>query len=224
MTENSLVMIGNSSEIRPHTNPKAEERFRDWSNITSLDPKGRKNVDLFWTQTETSSRYYEGIVIDARTDIHRTARTLTSAINMQDIFRPEKVDSEITALMRAISNRLSSLREYANVERADFSEASAHDCESFIVSRRLKRPGLFLLKNGNVRALWKLASKQIGLQFLGNEQAQFVILDGEGLRPNQVVGKHDLTTIEGLIEGGRFDETWRSRTHWHNQYRSIVVD
>ncbi|CAN0119650.1 unnamed protein product [Phaeothamnion confervicola] len=44
------------------------------------------------------------------------------------------------------------------------------------------RPAIFLLDNGNFRALWRDENnkQQVGLQFLGNETVQYVIFVREG--------------------------------------------
>jgi hypothetical protein len=76
-----------------------------------------------------------------------------------------------------IEDRLRELRVDAQVEGEAFSEASASDLRQFIQSVGVtKGPAIFLLDNGNLRALWRGADgQQVGLQFLGGRRAQFVI-------------------------------------------------
>jgi hypothetical protein len=76
-----------------------------------------------------------------------------------------------------IEDRLRELRIDAHVDEEAFSEESVRDLRQFVKSIGItKRPGIFLLDNGNVRALWRDADgQQVGLQFLGDEKAQFVI-------------------------------------------------
>jgi hypothetical protein len=58
-----------------------------------------------------------------------------------------------------------------------FSESSLADLRSFVSLTALtERPSIFLLDDGNLRAVWRNAAKeQVGLQFLGNGVVQFVI-------------------------------------------------
>ena len=76
-----------------------------------------------------------------------------------------------------IEDRLRELRIDAQVDGESFSEGSMNDFRQFIKSISITRkPGVFLLDNGNIRALWRGADgQQVGLQFLGNEKVQFVI-------------------------------------------------
>jgi len=76
-----------------------------------------------------------------------------------------------------ISNRLQFLKIEAEIDRVPFSEASLADFQAFIRETGFRaRPSLFLNDNGNLRALWKNDRReQIGLQFLGEGNIQFVI-------------------------------------------------
>jgi len=76
-----------------------------------------------------------------------------------------------------IEDRLRELRVDAQVDGEAFSDASASDLRQFIQSVGVtKGPAIFLLHNGNIRALWRSADgQQVGLQFLGGRRAQFVI-------------------------------------------------
>jgi hypothetical protein len=76
-----------------------------------------------------------------------------------------------------IEDRLRELRVDAQVEGEAFSAASASDLRQFIQSVGVtKGPAIFLLDNGNIRALWRsLDGQQVGLQFLGGRRTQFVI-------------------------------------------------
>jgi hypothetical protein len=76
-----------------------------------------------------------------------------------------------------IESRLRELRIDAESNGDAFSDASVNELRAFLDSLPLaRRPAVFLLDNGNLRALWKNEAKeQIGLQFLGNGAVQFVI-------------------------------------------------
>ena len=76
-----------------------------------------------------------------------------------------------------LSKRVQFLRIEAEIDRVPFSNASFADFQDFMREVRPKvRPSLFLNDNGNLRALWKNGQReQIGLQFLGGGNIQFVI-------------------------------------------------
>lgn len=76
-----------------------------------------------------------------------------------------------------ISNRLQFLEIAAEIDSIPFSEASLRDFQALMGEiGHHSRPSLFLNDNGNLRALWKNGQhEQIGLQFLGDGNVQFVI-------------------------------------------------
>jgi hypothetical protein len=77
-----------------------------------------------------------------------------------------------------IDLRVQALRIEAEIDQVPFSNASHADFRAFIrqVPSRA-RPAIFLRDNGNLRALWKNDDQeQIGLQFLGGGDIQYVIL------------------------------------------------
>lgn len=78
---------------------------------------------------------------------------------------------------RQIEDRLRELNVEAHVDGDTLSEASVRDLREFIQSiGATKRPSIFLLDNGNIRALWRGTNgQQVGLQFLGSGRVQFVI-------------------------------------------------
>jgi hypothetical protein len=73
--------------------------------------------------------------------------------------------------------RIHTLKLQALLQNEPFSEASFADFTEFFRELSFtRRPALFLLDNGNLRALWKNDRReQIGLQFLGGRIVQFVI-------------------------------------------------
>jgi hypothetical protein len=76
-----------------------------------------------------------------------------------------------------MQNRVRELHIDALRSQDPFSEASFNDLKQLIGTVRLtRRPSIFLLDNGNLRALWKNdANEQVGLQFLGRGAVQFVM-------------------------------------------------
>jgi hypothetical protein len=100
-----------------------------------------------------------------------------------------------------IDNRLVELRIDALVDGEPFSEASALDLRQFVRSVGVtKRPGIFLLDNGNVRALWRgTDGQQVGLQFLGSGSVQFVIFS-QRERPRMMMREAGVdSTIETRV-------------------------
>jgi hypothetical protein len=99
-----------------------------------------------------------------------------------------------------IESRLLELRHDAELAGEPFSAASLDAFWAFLDSHpNAIRPAIFLLDNGNLRALWKNdAREQVGLQFLGNGDVQFVIFSRQhgsfemtreaGLRPLDEIG------------------------------------
>jgi hypothetical protein len=91
--------------------------------------------------------------------------------------------------------RIQALRIEAEIERVPFSNASHADFRDFIGRVPSRVPAIFLRDNGNLRALWKNGDQeQIGLQFLGGGDVQYVILKR---RPNR-----KLTTHSGVASSG----------------------
>lgn len=82
-----------------------------------------------------------------------------------------------TTDLHQIESRLGELRVDAEANGQALSELSLADLRAFLGSRPLASwPAIFLLDNGNLRALWKNdAKEQVRLQFLGNREFQFVI-------------------------------------------------
>jgi hypothetical protein len=76
-----------------------------------------------------------------------------------------------------IEDRLRELHVDALRNAEPFSESSLADLRSFLNSLPLiERPSIFLLDDGNLRAVWRNEAKeQVGLQFLGNSVVQFVM-------------------------------------------------
>ena len=131
------------------------------------------------------------------------------------------IDSEPSASARdkartaiEISKRLQFLRIEAEIDRVPFSDASLNDFQAFMrkIGAR-SRPSLFLNDNGNLRALWKNDQReQIGLQFLGEGNIQFVIFKQRKGRlgmarvagidaKDRILGHIKATGAEGLLFG-----------------------
>jgi len=85
--------------------------------------------------------------------------------------------SSPATMVHELIGRIQFLAVEAEIDKVPFSVASCDDFISFLVEANPKvRPSLFLNDNGNLRALWRNnAREQIGLQFLGGGNIEFVI-------------------------------------------------
>jgi hypothetical protein len=74
-------------------------------------------------------------------------------------------------------SRLAELQDEAKEENLSISEKSKADLIKFTQDNtNIKRPHIFLVENGNFRAVWKNdKDEQVGIQFLGDDVGQFVI-------------------------------------------------
>jgi len=94
------------------------------------------------------------------------------------LFSDIKKKQQATRTARqAIQSRISALRADARSESEPFSTASEREFFRFLDAFSfLRTPLIALYDNGNIRALWENeCGEQIGLQFLGNGQIQYVI-------------------------------------------------
>lgn len=110
-----------------------------------------------------------------------------------------------TAAQTAAERRLQELKEAAAEEGYAVSLASEKALRAFLAAMPFtKRPYITLLDNGNVRAFWedKAAGEQVGLQFLGGDQVQYVIFArraGQGYIARNA-GRDLVTNMESQIE------------------------
>jgi hypothetical protein len=80
--------------------------------------------------------------------------------------------------MSELTERIEQLKEIAEEEDLPFSDSSADQALSFVLQLSgSRRPSAFLIGNGNVRLVWSSQKgEQVGLQFRGNEEVQFVLI------------------------------------------------
>lgn len=117
--------------------------------------------------------------------VHRTVQTQANTVVRDSVpsgvgVRERAGETERPSFLNAlnIDLRIQALRIEAEIDQVPFSDASHADFRAFIrqVPSRA-RPAIFLRDNGNLRALWKNDDQeQIGLQFLGGGDVQYVIL------------------------------------------------
>jgi hypothetical protein len=121
---------------------------------------------------------------------------------MDNVLQQEPSDR--IAAARQIEQRLSELKAIAIEEGVAPSETSERDLRRFMESHAITRgPYLFLLENGNFRALWKNdRDEQVGLQFLGSSEVQYVIFARRANLETIVrsSGRDNVKGIERLID------------------------
>ena len=78
---------------------------------------------------------------------------------------------------QAYRSRIEELRRFAALDGFSVSKASESDFWSFLTSMPfLRRAGVILMENGNLRAVWRSEDKsRLALQFLGNKSVEYVI-------------------------------------------------
>ncbi|MFZ1747310.1 MAG: hypothetical protein WBO24_04715 [Nitrospirales bacterium] len=110
-------------------------------------------------------------------------------------------------LQSAIKERISTLKRIGEEESIPTSEESGKLLIEFLNRRTIdNKPSIFLLENGNFRALWRNEKgEQIGLQFLSDGNIQFVIF---ARRPDSsdLARSYGIDTPEGIkciIEANR---------------------
>jgi len=84
--------------------------------------------------------------------------------------------SDLTTMHR-VKQRLQNLRVLAATDGEPYRVSSERHLFAFLQSvRHLRKPDIFLVANGNLRAVWKNAiGEQVGMEFLGDDEVQFVI-------------------------------------------------
>jgi hypothetical protein len=99
----------------------------------------------------------------------------TSGEHSTDKVARERNEGEL--LVSEIEERIALLKNEAMEAGDPFNAPSERDFVHFVNSHhQLRRPSIFLVDNGNLRAVWKnAAGLHLGLQFLGGAQVQFVI-------------------------------------------------
>jgi hypothetical protein len=88
-----------------------------------------------------------------------------------------KIASQHLMGLAATKVRIDDLKSEAQAEGYAVSAASEKDLFTFLDTKVFtRRPLVTLLDNGNLRVLWRNAEgEQIGLQFRGNKQVQYVL-------------------------------------------------
>ena len=109
------------------------------------------------------------------------------------------------AAQTAAEKRLEVLKEIAAEEGFAVSPGSEKALKAFLAATSFtKRPYITLLDNGNVRVFWedKATGEQVGLQFLGGDQVQYVIFARRGRQGYiaRSAGRDLVTNMESQID------------------------
>ena len=185
-----------------------EGRTSGLSTISqSVEPKR-------WPTLKTTPAYISEISTIESEENHDTLsqavlRALTqldveTALSPKAIAHLIKMHEETAGIHTRIRQRIELLKEIGEEEKIAYNANSENDLWRFL--KRLsfiKSPKLFLLDNGNLRAVWKGdGGKHIGLQFLGGEQIQFVIFSRRGERSNmaRIRGREDFAGIARQLD------------------------
>ena len=167
-----------------------------------------------WSKLKTTPAYISEISTiepEENNDTLRQAvlRALTQ-LDVETAFSPKaiadliKMRKETAEIHIRIRQRIELLKEIGEEEKIAYNVNSEQDLWHFL--KRLsfiKSPALFLLDNGNLRAVWKGdGGKYIGLQFLGGGQIQFVIFSRRGEHNNmaRIRGRDDFAGIARQLD------------------------
>ena len=110
-------------------------------------------------------------------------------------------DSPKVALVSQVTRRLEVLREEGVAEGTAHSLDSQNDLRAFVTGKRLvKPPKIFLLDNGNFRAVWYGdTGEQLGLQFRGKGIVQWVAFARDCTGTPARSGQEVAENLDGLI-------------------------
>jgi hypothetical protein len=108
-------------------------------------------------------------------------------------------------------SRITDLREIAKDEEGLFNEESAKEGERFASKLTThRRPSVFLVANGNLRLLWASdAGEQIGLQFIGNSEVQYVLMARRDEKIATVMGVDRVDAIMRYINAAGLAQLFR---------------
>ena len=111
----------------------------------------------------------------------------------------DRWDMQSTRLRQSYDVRIEALRNDAEAEGFAVNPASEMDFWSFFDSAPLaQKASVVLMDSGNLRAVWKAPDgSHLGIQFLGNSQAEYVIFKRRAASQNvsRVAG---IDTLDGI--------------------------
>lgn len=109
----------------------------------------------------------------------RTLSFMNDLTGLQVQFMPEATENKraFQQVLQAYKGRIEYLRSEAELDGTIVNEVSERDFWSFFRSMPfLRKAGVILMDNGNLRAVWRDEHKsRLGLQFLGDQSVEYVI-------------------------------------------------
>ena len=167
-----------------------------------------------WSTLKTTPAYISEISTiepeENNDTLHQAVLRALTQLDVETAFSPKaiadliKMHKETAGIHTRIRQRIELLKEIGEEEKIAYNVNSEQDLWHFL--KRLsfiKTPTLFLLDNGNLRAVWKGdGGKHIGLQFLGSEQIQFVIFSRRREHNNmaRIRGRDDFAGITRQLD------------------------
>jgi hypothetical protein len=109
----------------------------------------------------------------------RTLSFMNDLTGLQVQFMPEATENKraFQQVLQAYKGRIEYLRSEAELDGIIVNEESERDFRSFFRSMPfLRKAGVILMDNGNLRAVWRGEdTSRLGIQFLGNQSVEYVI-------------------------------------------------
>jgi hypothetical protein len=158
-----------------------------------------KDHDIF--QTQVVDEAYSNYFLSSKTQTRRAVKLIVPHLRIRTV--------QTKPTPQRLLARLKFLNEEAVDDGIKPSSDSRNDLLSFYVENRIdKVPSVFLLENGNFRAVWKEDGAQIGIQFLGSDTGQFVALRNEKKKQHHVIGVEGFAEIRRVVSALQIDGLW----------------
>lgn len=119
----------------------------------------------------------------------------------QEIYKSVQL-IEIDNFLKKLTSELTRIATLSIEENITINPSSKNHLQKFFqnLERPLELPALFLLDNGDTRALWRKEKNQIGLQFLEDGLIQYVLIREEGEKLHSSYGRVSSESILPLIK------------------------
>jgi hypothetical protein len=124
-------------------------------------------------------------------------------MNLQDTFKnlTYNFPPELTGELDVFLDKMQEMDKNFKAE-IEANIASMHDSINFILTK-IQEPAIFINDFGNIRLFWcNEDNEQVGLQFLGESQVQYVIFSKQ--KDNEILntchGRAHINTVKNLIE------------------------
>lgn len=176
---------------------------KDRSDIVHRNPVfGEGLTESSTLHPQPFSRPYEVLAWPFWGPLPGSAVTRCLAVTDDPISATQSSNVRDANAVLAVSGRMKELAVAADEEGIRVSQGSRSDLFRFLSTHPgAGTPALFLLDNGNYRAMWwNGRDEQIGLQFRGNGEIQYVIFRRSGDDWRRSSGRDTFRGIESLID------------------------